>query len=241
MKKIALFILTGFFLSLLLLSPALAQNSSQAQDKGPLTKITFIHYRKNFAKPSPDSNKGSNNSCYTYISSGAKWKTTEDYIVNPSGSNLDTNFVTQAIDQGVAEWEKYGGSNIFGISSSDLTAGTGFDNKNVVNFGPYSNSNAIAVTTVWGYFSGAPSTREIVEWDMLFNTYYTYGDSDLNGSDVMDLQNIATHELGHSAGMGDLYNLSCSSETMFGYSGYGEMLKRDLAVGDIQGIKKLYR
>ena len=56
----------------------------------------------------------------------------------------------------------------------------------------------------------------------------------------MDLQNIATHELGHSAGMGDLYSGSCSTQTMFGYSGYGEIIKRDLATGDIQGIRKLY-
>lgn len=239
MKKIALFILTGFFLSLLLLSTVQAENSSQAKDKGPLSKITFIHYRKNFAKPTPDATKGSKGSCYSYIATGAKWKTTEGYIVNPTGSNLDSNFVTQAVDKGVAQWEMYGGSNIFGTSSSDLSVGTGFDNRNVVNFGPYSDNNAIAVTTVWGYFGGAPATREIVEWDMLFNNYYTYGDASTNGS-VMDLQNIATHELGHSAGMADLYNFSCSLETMFGYSGYGEIIKRDLNNGDIQGIKKLY-
>ena len=240
MKKIALSILTGFFLSLLLLSPVQAEKSSQAQDKGPLTKITFIHYKKNFAKPAPDASKGSKGICYSYISSGAKWKTTEGYIVNSSDSTLDSNFVTRAIDSGVAQWEMYGGSNIFGTSSSDLTAVTGFDNKNVVNFGPYPDNNAIAVTTVWGYFSGDPATREIVEWDMLFNNYYQYGDATVNGSSVMDLQNIATHELGHSAGMGDLYNVSCSLETMFGYSGYGETIKRDLGTGDIQGIKKLY-
>lgn len=241
MKKIALFILTGwFFLSLLLLSPVQAENSSQAKDKGPLTKITFIHYRKNLAKPLPDTAKNGNGSCYSYIASGAKWKTTEGYIVNPTGSNLDASFVTQTINNGVAQWEQYGGQNIFGSSSLDSSAGSGFDNKNVVNFGPYSDNNAIAVTTVWGYFGGDPATREIVEWDMLFNNYYQYGNASANGSSVMDLQNIATHELGHSAGMGDLYSGSCSTQTMFGYSGYGEIIKRDLATGDIQGIRKLY-
>lgn len=142
----------------------------------------------------------------------------------------------------MAEWETYGGSSIFGSSLLDPAfpvTGFNFDNKNVVSFGPYDNSNAIAVTTVWGYFSGAPATREIVEWDMLFNNYYTYGDATLDGS-VMDLQNIATHELGHSAGMGDLYSSSCYVQTMFGYSGYGEIIKRDLGNGDIKGIKRLY-
>ena len=243
MKKILPIFLAGWFLlSLVLLSPVGAQNNSQAQDKGPLTKITFIHYKKekNFAKPAPDAIKGSKTTCYSYIATGAKWKTTEGYIVNPTGSNLDSNLVTQAIDSGVAEWERYGGQNIFGSGSSDASASAGYDYKNVVNFGPYSDNQAIAVTTVWGYFSGSPDTREIVEWDMLFNNSYPFGDAVVNGTAVMDLQNIATHELGHSAGMGDLYNYSCSAETMFGYSGYGEISKRDLNNGDIQGIRKLY-
>lgn len=240
MKKIFLLSIIGwFFLLLLLLTPVQAENLQQAQGKGPLTKVTFIHYRKNFAKPAPDISRNGADSCYTYIANGAKWKTTESYVINPTGSTLNSTFVQQAIDNGVVEWERYGGSNIFGLSSIDTAVGLGFDDKNVVNFGPYSDNNAIAVTTVWGYFSSAPSTREIVEWDMLFNNYYTYGDASVNTS-VMDLQNIATHELGHSAGMGDLSSMSCSAQTMFGYSGYGEIIKRDLANGDIKGIRKLY-
>lgn len=241
MKKIFLSLIAGwFFLSLLFLTPVQAENNSQAQDKGPLGKITFIHYRKNFAQPNAAISKNGADSCYGYIATGAKWKTTEDYIVNPNGSSLDNAFVQSAVDKGVAEWEKYGGSSIFGGSYIDSSASAGFDNRNVVNFGPYSDNNAIAVTTVWGYFSGAPQNREIVEWDMLFNNHYTWGDATSNGASVMDLQNIATHELGHSAGMGDLYSASCSTQTMFGYSGYGEIIKRDLGNGDIKGIKRLY-
>ena len=42
----------------------------------------------------------------------------------------------------------------------------------------------------------------------------------------MDVLNIATHEIGHAAGMGDLYTTSAQEETMFGYSNEGET-KRD--------------
>jgi len=56
----------------------------------------------------------------------------------------------------------------------------------------------------------------------------------------MDLQNIATHELGHGVGLGDLYITACSEETMYGYSNYGETKKRTLNAGDIMGIQKLY-
>lgn len=243
MKKIGALLISFFLLiSLVLVLPVQAQNNSK-EDRGPLTKITFIHYKKNFAKPVPGGNKPSSGSCYSYIASGAKWRTTEDYVVNPTGSNLDNNFVFNAVNSGASEWENYGGSNIFGAGSLDIassSAGFNFDNKNVVGFGPYSDNNAIAVTSVWGYFGGRPETREIVEWDMLFNTFYTWGDALALGSSVMDLQNIATHELGHSAGMGDLYSGSCIPETMYGYSGYGETAKRDLNNGDILGIRKLY-
>ena len=111
------------------------------------------------------------------------------------------------------------------------------DGKNVAGFGPYSQSNVIAVTTVWGYFSGPTQWKEIVEWDMLFNTNFKWG---ITSSDAMDIQNIGTHEMGHSAGLGDLYTTSCSIETMYGYSGYGEITKRTLETGDIAGIKSLY-
>ena len=56
----------------------------------------------------------------------------------------------------------------------------------------------------------------------------------------MDVQNIITHEIGHSAGMNDLYSTSCLQETMYGYSTEGEIKKRDLNSGDITGIRKLY-
>ena len=56
----------------------------------------------------------------------------------------------------------------------------------------------------------------------------------------MDLENIATHELGHSIGLGDLYTSSCAQETMYGYADFGEISKRDLNSGDILGISKLY-
>ena len=76
---------------------------------------------------------------------------------------------------------------------------------------------------------------------MLMNDDYVWGDSSVDGSAVMDLQNIFTHELGHWAGMGDLYEAGAVEETMYGYSGAGETKKRDLYYGDIDGITKMYR
>ena len=56
----------------------------------------------------------------------------------------------------------------------------------------------------------------------------------------MDLQNIATHEIGHGVGLTDVYQTACSQATMYGYSDYGDIIKRDLAQPDITGLQKLY-
>jgi len=216
-------------------------NARATDEKGPLSKITFVHYKKDGAIKTFAKNPGGS-VCYGFISSGAKWKTTEDYIVNPTNSGVDSVLVSSALLLGVNEWEKYGGSAIFGDQIVDTTASiveNSTDGKNVVTFGPIADANTIAVTTIWGYFGGATRNRQIVEWDMQFNTLYSWGDATIDPT-IMDIQNIATHELGHSAGMKDLYTNSCNAQTMYGYSDNGDIIKRDLASGDIFGIQSLY-
>jgi len=111
-----------------------------------------------------------------------------------------------------------------------------------LSWGNYPQAGVIAVTTIWGYFYGPPGKREIVEFDILFDTDYLWGDAEEGGCApvVMDLQSIASHELGHGAGLVDLYESSCSEETMYGYSEYCEVKKRDLGIGDMTGIDELY-
>jgi predicted Zn-dependent protease len=77
-----------------------------------------------------------------------------------------------------------------------------------------------------------------VDFEIVFNTQFAWGtDGTLS---VMDLQNIATHELGHGFGLADLYEDQWSEQTMYGYGSYGEIKKRTLESGDIAGIQKLY-
>ncbi len=248
MKKIIpLFLFTLFFLIYAL--PLLAQNRPPGLDnRGPLTKITFIHYKKGYAKP-PNSGKPDKpgrppkqSSCYDFLAKGAKWKTTEPYFINPTNNDgLSSQFITNSFKIGTTMWEAYSGVNIFGSVSIGSTASYGtYDQINMVEFKNYSNPGVIAVTSVWGYFNGPPGTRELVEWDMLLNDNYNWGDASTESS-LMDLQNIVTHELGHSAGMDDLYETACQAETMYGYSIEGETSKRDLGPGDITGIQKLYQ
>lgn len=245
MKKITLALLIGLFALSLTLSALAVERPKGLQDKGPITKITLIHYKKGYAKPpwAGGGGRPKEEKCYSFLSKGAKWKEEigENYVVNPVGSELSDSDVLNAIQAGVDEWNTYGSQDVLGagtINTNVFYDGDSWDSVNTASFGSYPDDNVIAVTTVWGYFYGHPSTREIVEWDMLFNTYWNWGDADSEDS-VMDLQNIATHELGHSAGMGHPSE-TCTEETMYAYSTLDEIKKRDLHTGDILGIEELY-
>ncbi len=243
MKKTRLVIAAA--LAVALLAGLLEIGFAAGRDGRVLTKVTFFHYRKGHVKP-PWVGGGKpspkEDGYYTYISKGARWRTLEDFLVNPSNSEgLSSAFVTGACAQAMDEWETYGGA-IFGQLYVDWGASYNdgaYDGVNTLSFGSYPNANVIAITSVWGYFSGPPSGREIIEADVLFNEAFDWGDADGDPT-LMDLVNIAVHEIGHAAGMGDLYESVASLETMYGYSGEGETIKRDLYTGDIAGITKLY-
>jgi len=245
MKK-TLFLLASLIVISVLVLPEIV-DAKAIEDRGPLTKRVFIHYRNPKGK---SDNKGKNpkapasEGSYTYIANGMKWKTTENYILNSYGAPEGT---LAAIAAGMNTWDiEVPDFDIFGSLSTndyafvDLNA---TDDMNVIEFAPLDDGNVIAVTYVWGYYNAPPRFREIVEVDMIFNTDggWTWGHAAFEGDTVMDVINIATHELGHACGMGDLYDPLASEETMYGYSRIGEIKKRDLYDGDIAGIKNLYK
>ena len=184
-------------------------------------------------------------SCYTFLAKGAKWKSIEPYVVNPVNTrDLNETFVTSNLAGNIEKWENEAGTDILGLGSSTsatlIADTTATDGKNEVYFAEIDEPGAIAITIVWGTFNAPPPFRELVEWDQVYDDVDF--DWSASGEDQkMDFENIATHELGHSVGMGDLYTDGCSEQTMFGYAQYNETKKRTLEVGDITGVQTLYR
>jgi len=235
-------------------SPVISLGSAVDPQTGKVVEgYAIIHYKNSFThKPNHNPGGPIASSCYTYLSSGAKWKSIEPWIVNPANiRGLLGDFVFANIGADIAKWEDASdgvvgnslGSNILGDGSSTTSAlladTSSPDGQNEVYFADVSRSGVIAVTIVWGIFSGPPFARELVEWDQV------YDDVDFDWSSngeagKMDFENIATHELGHSVGMGDLYDSVCSQETMYGFANFGETKKQSLNTGDITGINKLY-
>jgi hypothetical protein len=201
----------------------------KCRDNGKEYQCEFIHVKDNSAKPATKT---------TCTKSFAKWNLLPvNYAINPTNSQgLTSAFVTSAISTAAGTWDAATSKNLFNPYSVDTTAEYGIrDYKNSIAIGAYSGSSStIAVTSIW-----FTKRTGILEFDMLFNTYYRWGDATTNPS-LMDLQNIATHELGHAVGLDDIYTASCSYVTMYGYSNYGDISKRTLEQPDITGLQKMY-
>jgi len=197
--------------------------------------------------------------CFSFIApsggGGVHWTNAfaESYVVDPSNNDptLDELTVLATIGSALKAWDDQVSYQIFG----NLTQGTpdrasmgvSVNGVNEWVFGDIAETNVIAVTIVWGIFSGPPQNRRLVEWDMIFDDVdFTWGSSGitnetaLGDTSVMDLLNIVVHEAGHAAGMGHPSD-GCTEDTMFRFSTLGETKRRTLHTGDIAGIKRLYR
>ncbi len=218
-----------------------------AIDKGRIVEgYLFVHDKRENAKPDGTPGRGKKASgeskCYTFLAKGAKWKTIEPYIVDPTNTRkLKEAFVTRNLASNIVKWETEAGVDILGDEVEEIINRANIGNlngENEVIFADIDSSGAIAVTIVWGRFGGPPRQRELVEWDMIFDDV-EFDWSETGDAGKMDFENIATHELGHSVGMGHPQS-TCTEETMYAYASYGEIKKQDLNAGDIAGIRALY-
>jgi hypothetical protein len=239
-------IATGLVLVLLLVPFAAAAPAalpgSEAEDHRPavlvehgsglnagLVKVKHIHYVKpaNPAKPV-------NTAKVCYKLAGYSWNSPVRYTIQTSEPSL-----AAPVAGASGTWDAATGTDRFYTADA---AGTYIpwneaspDSWNLVTYGDYGTGGIIAVTITW-YDT---LTRKAVESDILFNNPFAWGDA-MQNPEVMDLENIATHEIGHTLGLSDLYTKPCSTVTMFGYSTEGETSKRTLEPSDIAGLRAIY-
>ncbi len=232
-------------------SPVISLGSAIDPQTGNLVEgYAIVHYGDAQARVGAAS-RGKQPACYSFMAKGARWKVAEPWVVNPANARgLDTTLVASNFAGDIAKWENAadgvidaGSLNIVGDGTvtADVLAADSVspDGQNEVLFGAISDANAIAVTIVWGIFSGPTFARELVEWDQVYDdTDYDWSLAGEAGK--MDFENIATHELGHTFGLRDMYDASCAVQTMYGYADFGETNKRTLESGDIKGISELY-
>lgn len=157
------------------------------------------------------------------------------YLINssagPSGS-------LSAIVAALQTWTDVAGSSFVFDFSGQTTAQTQVNTtngQNIISFQSLGQSGVLASNYFW--YSTADGA--MIESDIIVNTSYTWRTDGAAGG--YDVQNILTHELGHSLSLDDLYDLRVDSEkTMYGYAASGETKKRTLHQDDIDGISYLY-
>ena len=204
-----------------------------------LEKIEFIHWKKGYGKPEW-AKAPKPPSCYKFLTpTKVKWAIPPavSYVINSANpQGLAEDFITSAVFNSAETWDGATNQELMNdaYNFGEVTYGVQ-DYKNAITFGNYPTVGVIAVTTVWYN----PATKAIVEFDVMFDTDWTWGDA-IADPGKMDLQNIATHEFGHGVGLNDVYQTDCSLVTMYGYSDYGETQKRTLEPPDINGLLTLY-
>jgi len=212
-----------------------------AENNAGLVKVVYeLKVNGNNAKP-PGTPGAKVEPSYVLIAKGLM--TTPANIYYQTNDEEDPDFAT-AITISIEEYEKYLGQDFFMSPEEGPTLIVGAqDYKNVFAFDSLSDNNIIAVTYAW---ITRGKTKLIVEFDVIFNTYYSWGnagetsETTLGDTTVMDTWNIVTHEMGHCVGLGDLYKDYNKAQTMFGYATEGETYKRTLNTGDIAGLNALY-
>ncbi len=199
-------------------------------------KIEFIHYTDS-VQISNRTAQNSKDRCYRIVKN--KWNDLPVQLtLDLSAINsLDPLLVENEILNAAQTWNNSTSKGLFNtnlLEGNNLPYGEN-DGINSISFGYLRNKREIAKTTFWY----SRKTKEIFDADIIFNTYYSWGDS-TKDPNVMDIADITTHELGHVLGLKDIYLRSCSNVTMFGYSNIGETKKQTLEISDITAIEKLY-
>lgn len=168
------------------------------------------------------------NDCASNAYRAAGWRWSGPYSVHAAA------YATQ-VAASLATWDAATGASLVGSVVADRAgvAGT-YDGVNQIDWVLLDSASTIAVTTTWyNRYSGLA-----VESDGQYNTRFAWATDGRAGA--MDVQDIATHETGHTFGLDHPKGKNVDCLTMYAYASNGETQKRTLGAGDERGLRSIY-
>ncbi len=154
------------------------------------------------------------------------------YRVNQNCADL-TGEGTE-VEDAFQTWESLSNSNLDFTRGADCSTTSYSQNSvNEIFWGTSLGASEMAATYTW------TSGSEITEFDIEFNDdEFTWCNGQV--SNQADVQNIATHEIGHTIHLSDLYDSSNNQQTMYYTSYTYEIKKRTLESGDSWGAQYIF-
>src|SRR5581483_2066323 len=130
-------------------------------------------------------------------------------------------------------------SSAFSFSNGGTTTSTGLGvgggTISMETHGPdatWGNPPALAMTQVYRN----PTTHYIVDWDQVYNSYYSYSDGASVGN--LDMRSLARHELGHGLGLDHVADFYGTQQAM--HLGLCTNAAININWGDNAGIRNHY-
>jgi hypothetical protein len=141
-----------------------------------------------------------------------------------------------AIEAGFTAYDNETVTSLYGVTKDKSSRpGVVLDGKNTVQWAAIDGPGGIIGVTYYWYYT---ATKQMLEFDIVLNSTETWS---LTGApDAFDVQNIATHEAGHTLVLQDLPSPKDGALTMHAYTWLGDTTKRTLGVGDVLGVQAIY-